>query len=187
MKRKSLSVVSLLVVPSVHSSPYSSIDMAEIGSSRSSKSNQVAASDPFENLRYTSKKTPSLRPILNRHHKSPSCGNLQIPDRNFIKPISKSLNQSKDGHALPSIFRKRKHFKKNALFNLPSLAHNSAQNSKDREISTPYFKPHPSESANMMKIGTNHKSRARFFDHSRHCSQPEFSFGENLNKQLFNF
>lgn len=183
MKRKSFSVVSLLAVPSVGNSPYSSVDLAELGTSRSST--QVSA-DPFKNLKYSSKKTPSLRPILNRHRKNPSCESLRSLDQKINKPSSKSLNQSKCEHILPSIFRKPKPLKKNNLFNLQLAVQKIPQNT-NREISTPYFMPHPSESLIKLKPQVNHKSRARFFDHNRHKVQPDVSFGERSNKYFLNF
>ena len=186
MKRKSFSVVSLLAVPSVKNSPYSSIDLGEMGTSRSSKSFKRSNADPFKNLKYSSKKTPSLRPILNRHRKSPSCESLESQDKKTERPSSNSVSHSKCEHSLPSIFTRPKPFKKSNLINL-QLARQKIPQNANREISTPYFMPHPSESIIKLKPEINHKSRARFFDNNRHKIQPDISFGERSNKYFLKF
>lgn len=157
-------------------------------------------------MRSTGRNNPKLRPILNKHRKSPSLTNLLAKDTLIIdKPCSKSLNSSKSENFLPKIFQVPLTSKKCITkASLPPVMKSERSLAGTRNISTPFFKPHTLEAQekdNMsgfewkIRIKNDQKTDiiqdrafrkrknngSRFFDHIKQKNLAEISFGEKTD------
>ena len=126
-------------------------------------------------MKYSSRKTPSLRPILTRHRRVPSTMQNSNQILELTKPCTKSLSEAASKSKLPSIFNKPHALQKNVKINWKAFK--KASKPKDsRDVATPYFKLHPTELAQKPRQ-QNKPSRVHFFDHLKRKSLAEFSFG----------
>ncbi|OMJ81784.1 hypothetical protein SteCoe_17667 [Stentor coeruleus] len=157
-------------------------------------------------MRSTGRNNPKLRPILNKHRKSPSLSNLLAKDTLIIdKPCSKSLNSSKSENFLPKIFQVPLNSKKCITkTSLPPFIKSERAFVGTRNVSTPFFKPQSldtQEKANIpgsewkIRIKNDQKNEikqdrafrkrknngSRFFDHIKMKNLAEISFGEKTD------
>ncbi|OMJ68636.1 hypothetical protein SteCoe_33847 [Stentor coeruleus] len=156
----------------------------------------ISTADPFDNMKYTGRSNPSLRPILNKHRKTPSLTNLLAKEPQILcKPCSKSLNSSQSDYFLPKIFQGPLVKKKNTnKVNLPSLL--TLENTHGaRNVTTPFFKPqiiitveNHKEENKVNKIFCKRKTKKnQFFDHFRHKSLADVSFGDSTEPMISMF
>jgi hypothetical protein len=89
------------------------------------------------------------------------------------KPCAKSLSHSQPESSLPSIFSKP--FRKGIKINWPAFMQKPS-NPKEREISTPYFQSHRTETRSKQLMQKKRQIRKNFFDHVKQRKE-EFSFG----------
>ena len=158
---------------------------------------QVKTADPFENLQISGRKHPSLRPILNKHRKTPSLACVVHTDSNVSeeKPCSKSMKYNKSEITLPKIF-KVPLLNKNCITREKIRAvHTERGVVEKRNIATPFFRPGVSENEkqdegkrdiNLLRKKKN--TRVRFFDHIKKKDTAEVSFGdtsESFNSMFF--
>jgi len=102
---------------------------------------------------------------------------MQISNQKLelTKPCTKSLSEAISKSKLPSIFNNPHSLQKNVKINW--RAFKKASKPKDiRDVSTPYFKPHPTELVQKSRH-QNKPARVHFFDHLKHKNLSEFSFG----------
>lgn len=148
-------------------------------------------------MKFTGRSNPSLRPILNKHRKSPSLTNILAKEPQILdKPYSKSLNSSQSDYFLPKIFQGPLVKKKNtSKVNLPPLLSLENTHTGARNVTTPFFKPqiiitieNCKEETKINKIFCKRKTkRNRFFDHIKHKSLADVSFGDSTEPAISMF
>ncbi|OMJ75403.1 hypothetical protein SteCoe_25442 [Stentor coeruleus] len=147
--------------------------------------------DPFDNMKCTGKNNPTLRPILNKHRKSPSLSNLLTKENpTFDKPCSKSLNTSKSYNFIPKIFQAPLSNKKCITkSSLPPILYSERANTGSRNVSTPFFKPQTLMAVDYQKEDNKQDrafrkrktKRSKFFDHIKQKNLSEISFGDSTD------
>ncbi|OMJ93994.1 hypothetical protein SteCoe_2908 [Stentor coeruleus] len=185
-------VNNILPLPSRNIDRFSSPELKKCSSARKIVNNiQINTPDPFDNMKCTGKNNPTLRPILNKHRKSPSLSNLLTKDNcTFDKPCSKSLNASKSHNFLPKIFQAPLPNKKCIIKpSLPPILYSERVNTGSRNVSTPFFKPQALMAADYQKDDNKQDrafrkrktKRSKFFDHIKQKKLSDVSFGDSTD------
>lgn len=140
------------------------------------------------------KTNPSLRPIINKHRKTPSLTSILVDEvKANEKSCSKSMNVSKTESVLPKIFQVPLNNKKCITkANLPPIPAFDL-GFVSRNVSTPFFNTSRLVNAqgkeeNIIKKPFHKRkiTRNKFFDHIKSKDLRDLSFGEiqdNFNSQ----
>ncbi|OMJ70529.1 hypothetical protein SteCoe_31484 [Stentor coeruleus] len=190
MQKKPICVPNILPLPLNHFDRLHSPELSQFPTAR----NSISTIDPFDNMKFTGKSNPSLRPIINKHRKTPSLTNFLEKEPQFpSKPYSKSLNSSQSDYFLPKIFQcplvKNKNTNK---VTLPPLLSSENTFSKARNVATPFFKPqliiaieNHKEPAKINNNFSKRKvNRSRFFEHIKRKSLADISFGDSTEPAI---